>query len=191
MRFPCVHAAATTPVQQLGVLFAHLTQPYQPSPEGLPGRPAHRPFRGLHSVHYVAACTLARSPYFVTRYPKASDISLPPCLLRLLPAGAVAGWGLHPLESAALARRTPEADPQPSRREPLFLPRSGHPGGIENRDQNARPSVARARLSPSQAFTLAEQLIRRATRAMVIEEVADSSEILAVVRHADPIGPRQ
>src|SRR6202795_4637220 len=30
--------------------------------------------------------------------------------LRLLPAGAVARWGLHPLESAALSRRTPEAD---------------------------------------------------------------------------------
>src|SRR6202795_2496949 len=30
--------------------------------------------------------------------------------LRLLPAGAVAGWGLHPLESAALSRRTPGAD---------------------------------------------------------------------------------
>src|ERR1700675_2339729 len=29
--------------------------------------------------------------------------------LRLLPAGAVAGWGLHPLESAALSRRTPKA----------------------------------------------------------------------------------
>ena len=72
---------------------------------------------GLHIVLFeacsaftrVAACTLARSPYFVTRYPKASDISSPPCLLRLLPAGAVAGWGLHPLESAALSRRTPGA----------------------------------------------------------------------------------
>jgi hypothetical protein len=57
----------------------------------------------------VAACTLARSPYFVTRYPKASDISSPPCLLRLLPAGAVAGWDLHPLESAAFSRRTPDS----------------------------------------------------------------------------------
>jgi hypothetical protein len=28
----------------------------------------------------------------------------------LLPAGAVAGWGLHPLESAALSRRTRKAD---------------------------------------------------------------------------------
>jgi hypothetical protein len=30
-------------------------------------------------------------------------------LLRLLPAGAVAGWDLHPLENAALSRRTPIA----------------------------------------------------------------------------------
>ena len=73
---------------------------------------------GLHIVLFeacsaftrVAACTLARSPYFVTRYPKASDISSPPCLLRLLPAGAVAGWDLHPLESAAFSRRTPKAE---------------------------------------------------------------------------------
>src|ERR1035437_7932340 len=34
--------------------------------------------------------------------PKASDISSPPCLLRLLPAGAVAGWDLHPLEKRRL-----------------------------------------------------------------------------------------
>ena len=85
-----------------------------PSHVSLP-RKGHRV--GLHIVLFeacsaftrVAACTLARSPYFVTRYPKASDISSPPCLLRLLPAGAVAGWDLHPLESAAFSRRTPNA----------------------------------------------------------------------------------
>src|ERR1700730_16588040 len=43
--------AATTPVQRPGVLLAHLTQACQPSPEGSPGRPAHRPFRGLLGVH--------------------------------------------------------------------------------------------------------------------------------------------
>jgi hypothetical protein len=32
----------------------------------------------------------------------------------LLPAGAVAGWDLHPLESAAFSRRTPEEDIQQS-----------------------------------------------------------------------------
>ena len=31
--------------------FAHFTQPYQPSPKGLSGRPAHRPFRGLLGVN--------------------------------------------------------------------------------------------------------------------------------------------
>jgi hypothetical protein len=40
---------------------------------------------------------VARSPYFVTRYPKASDISSPRCLLQLLPAGAIAGWDLTAL----------------------------------------------------------------------------------------------
>jgi len=51
VRFPCVHAAANTPVQQLGVFFAQLAQPFQPSPIWQSGRPAHRPFRGLLSVH--------------------------------------------------------------------------------------------------------------------------------------------
>ena len=47
-------AAATTPVQRLGVVLAHLTQPCQPSPKTLSGRPAHRPFQGLLSVHKFA-----------------------------------------------------------------------------------------------------------------------------------------
>ena len=80
VRFPCVHAAATTPVQRLGVLIAHLTQPCQPSPEGSPGRPAHRPFRGLLGVHsrcglHTRAVTVFRDPlsegfrHFVTSMP--------------------------------------------------------------------------------------------------------------------------
>src|ERR1700675_2681666 len=51
VRFPCVHAVATTPAQRLGVLLRSFTQPYQPSPKGLSGRPAHRHFRGLLGVH--------------------------------------------------------------------------------------------------------------------------------------------
>src|ERR1700686_1785247 len=102
---PCVHAAS-------GWAYSSLISPSRVS---LP-RKGHRV--GLHIVLFeacsaftrVAACTLARSPYFVTRYPKASDISSPPCLLRLLPAGAVAGWDLHPLENAAFPRRTGKAD---------------------------------------------------------------------------------
>src|ERR1700676_4172612 len=51
VRFPCVHAVATTPAQRLGVFLRSFTQPCQPSPKGLSGRPAHRPFRGLLCVH--------------------------------------------------------------------------------------------------------------------------------------------
>src|SRR5271168_315374 len=36
------------------------------------------------------------------RYPGASDISSPPCLPRLLPAGAIAGRDSHPLEKRRL-----------------------------------------------------------------------------------------
>ena len=47
--------------------FARFTQPCQPSPIWRSGRPAHCPFRGLLGVHCVTACTLALSPYIVTR----------------------------------------------------------------------------------------------------------------------------
>jgi hypothetical protein len=51
---------------------------------------------------------------------KASAISSPPSLLRLLPAGAVAGWDLHPLEKRRLftahtrSRHRPAAELQAS-----------------------------------------------------------------------------
>src|SRR5262252_466217 len=79
-----------------------ITHPCQPSPVPRPGRPAHRPFRGLLSVH--SRCGLHTRTVTVCRdrYPKASDTSSPPCLLRSLPAGAIAGWGLHPLEKRRL-----------------------------------------------------------------------------------------
>jgi len=57
-------------------------------------------FEACSAFTHVTACTLALSPYVVTASPKASTASLPPRLLRLLPAGAVAGWGFHPLEKA-------------------------------------------------------------------------------------------
>src|SRR5216684_982952 len=66
-------------------------------------------FEAYSAFARVAACTLALSPirdtliegfsHFVT------SMSAP-----MLPAGAVAGWGLHPLESAAFPRRTPRTD---------------------------------------------------------------------------------
>ena len=63
VRFPCVHAAAATPVQRSS----------HPAVSAFPEGSV-----GLHIVLLevcsaftrVATCTLARSPYFVTRYPK-------------------------------------------------------------------------------------------------------------------------
>src|SRR5947207_16005875 len=86
----------------MGVVFARVTQPCQPSPVPRPDRPAHRPFRGLLSVHLRCGLHTRTVTVCRDRYPKASDTSSPPCLLRSLPAGAVAGWGLHPLEKRRL-----------------------------------------------------------------------------------------
>src|SRR6516162_7366904 len=80
------------------------------------GLSPHTPCRSPGALTRVAACTLARSPYFVTRYPKASDISSPPCLLRLLPAGANRRVGLAPTGKRRLVTAHVE---------------SGHPGGAK------------------------------------------------------------
>lgn len=77
-------------------------------------------FRGLLSVHSRYGPHTRDATNSWHAYPKASDISSPSCLLRLLPAGAVAGRGLHPLESAALSRRTPFSDTQSA---PLAAPK--------------------------------------------------------------------
>src|ERR1035441_10555386 len=66
-----------------GCLLCSLPQSYQPSPKGLPGRSAHRHFRGLLGVHsrcglHTRAVTVIRDMHF----PKASTVSLPPQLLR-------------------------------------------------------------------------------------------------------------
>ena len=74
-----------------------LTQPYQPSPKWRSGRPVQRPFRGLLCVHSRYGLHTCAATYMRHASPEASTASLPPPLLRLLPAGTVAGWGFHPL----------------------------------------------------------------------------------------------
>src|SRR5262245_42596533 len=78
--------------------FAHSTQSYQPSPKGLPGRPAHCPFRGLLGVHsryglHTRAVTVSRDTltegfsHFVTSIaaPVASGWSV--CRVGVAPTG--------------------------------------------------------------------------------------------------------
>ena len=71
----------------------------------LAGLPAHSlALRPAHSRSHLS-----------DRYPRASDISSPPCLPRLLPAGAVAGWALHPLEKRRLVTAHVGSGPLPDR----------------------------------------------------------------------------
>ena len=88
-----------------------IAHPCQPSPIPLSGRPAHRPFRGLLSVYLRCGLHTRTVTVCRDRYPKASDTSSPPCLLRSLPAGAVAGWGLHPLEKRRLVTAHVDSGP--------------------------------------------------------------------------------
>jgi hypothetical protein len=51
VRFPLCTCCRHYPGAATGFLLCSIPQPYQPSPKGLPGRSAHRHFRGLLSVH--------------------------------------------------------------------------------------------------------------------------------------------
>jgi hypothetical protein len=102
VRFPCVRAAATTPVQRLGVVFAHLTQPYQPSPKPLSARPAHRPFRGLLGVHSRCGphtCAVTKDVTAIRGLQTFRRLHACPGCFRL---ERLAGRGLHPLEMRRL-----------------------------------------------------------------------------------------
>ena len=78
------------------------TQSYQPSPKWRSGRPVQPPFRGLLGVHSRYGLHTRAATYMRHASPEASTASLPPQLLRLLPAGTVAGWDLHPLRKRRL-----------------------------------------------------------------------------------------
>src|SRR5262244_2532080 len=76
-------------------------------------------FEACSAFTRVTACTLALSPYFVTRLSGGFSHFVTSMTAPLLPAGAVAGWDLHPLESAALSRRTPEPVIRHARKRPF------------------------------------------------------------------------
>src|SRR5213082_3053308 len=87
------------------------------------GLSPHTPCRSPGALTRVAACTLARSPIVTANRRLQPFRYLHDCsdCFRL---ERIAGWALHPLESAALSRRTPEADlnAAPCREGPRGLP---------------------------------------------------------------------
>src|SRR5262249_32210563 len=101
---------ATTPAQRLGVLLRSFPPPYQPSPKGLSGRPAHRPFRGLLGVHsrYGLHTRAVTNSWHANR--RLQPLRFLHDCSDCFRLERFAGWASHPLESAAFSRRTPEAD---------------------------------------------------------------------------------
>src|SRR5215470_12401219 len=109
-------ASPTAPAQQLGPHSLTQSQPYQPSPVGLSGRPAHCPFRGLLGVHsryglHTRAVTVYRDTltegfsHFVTSIaaPVASGWS--GCRVGVAPTGKVPAFhGAHPERISGTAR---------------------------------------------------------------------------------------
>src|SRR5205823_5575777 len=134
VRFPCVHAAATTPVQQMGVLVAQKSShPYQPSPIPLSGRPAHRPFRGLLGVYSRCGLHTRAVTKFVTAIRGLQTFrrlhACPGCFrLERSPGGPCTHW-----KSAALSRRTWKGDlriaPNSKKSSASRAPRSWRGGG--------------------------------------------------------------
>jgi hypothetical protein len=100
VRFPCVHAAATTPAQRLNVFFAHFIQTYQSSPKGLSGRPAHCPFSRLARRSLaLRACTLALSPIRDTLIEGVSHF------VTSMTAPIASGWSGCPVGLAPTGKR--------------------------------------------------------------------------------------
>jgi hypothetical protein len=98
VRFPCVHAVATTPAQRLGASSARFPSRVSLPRYGSRVGPRIDLFEACPAFTRVTACTLALSPYFVTRISEGFNYFVN----RLLPAGAFAGWGFHPLEKRRL-----------------------------------------------------------------------------------------
>ena len=77
--------------------------------KGSPGRPAHRPFRGMLGVHSRCGLHTRAVTTIVTVIRRLQTFRRLHACSGCFRRERSAGWGLHPLESAALSRRTPVA----------------------------------------------------------------------------------
>ena len=73
------------------------------------GLSPHTPCRSPGALTHVAVCTLAQSPYFVTAIRRLQTFRYLHDCSGCCRRERIAGWASHPLESAALSRRTPTA----------------------------------------------------------------------------------
>ena len=106
VRFPCVRAAASTPVQRLGVVFADLAQPYQPSPKLQSGRPAHRPFRRLARRSLELRPAHSRRHLYVTSYTEGFSH-----FVASMTAPVASGWSCSPCGTCTHWKAPPSHGP--------------------------------------------------------------------------------
>lgn len=111
--FPLCTCCRHYPGTASGCFLCSLHQTSQPSPHWQTGRPVHRPFRGLLSVHsryglHTRQVTIC-DPLYQRLQPLRLLHDCSDCfrLEQKLPGGTLTHW-----ENAALPRRTPKADMQ-------------------------------------------------------------------------------
>src|SRR6202521_331570 len=91
----------------MGVLLAHSHPAVSAFPERGIGSACTSSFSRIAQRSLTLLPARSRGHLCVTRYPKASDISSPPCLLRLLPAGAMSPGGPRTHWKAPPCHRAP------------------------------------------------------------------------------------
>src|SRR5438128_12445467 len=99
----------------MGVLLAQTCPAVSAFPDSTIGSACTSSFSRFAQRSLALRPAHSRSHQIRDRYPGASDISSPPCLPRLLPAGAIAGWALHPLEKRRLVTAHVGTGPSPIR----------------------------------------------------------------------------
>src|SRR5258707_15211221 len=123
----------------MGALSLKLAHPYQPSPKPLPGRPAHRHFRGLLGVYLRCGLHTRAVTNFVTAIRGLQTFRLlhacPGCFrLERPPGGACTRW-----KSAALSRRTWRAA---IRQMPERSPIRGRASSVKSEIRREGPIIA-------------------------------------------------
>src|SRR5712664_2332602 len=103
----CLHAVATTPAGPMDNLFARTFPSSSAFPESQAGRPLHRPFRGLLSVHSrygLQTCQVAYATFCTGGF--SSFVASPAAPIATGWSEPVPGRDFHPLWISAFSRRT-------------------------------------------------------------------------------------
>jgi len=102
VRFPCVHAVATTPAQRLGILFARFPNRISLPGKGCPVGLRNDLFEACSAFTHITACTLAGSPK-ATPYIGGSSHFVTSMTAPIASGRSdLAGWDFHPLEKRRL-----------------------------------------------------------------------------------------